>query len=215
MKSLVIFDLDGTLVDTIADLAAACNHALQFAGYPTHHVSAYQYYVGNGVTKLIERALPSDDATPETVNMVRDKFMEWYDLHNTDASVPYAGIPELLAKLKARGIAVAVTSNKYQSAVEQVMTKMFPDIEWVALEGQKQGVNIKPDPSAVFAVLSKHPVPKSEVLIVGDSGVDMEMARRACIESVGVTWGFRPESELVKAGADHIIHNPADLLNFV
>lgn len=212
MKSLVIFDLDGTLIDTIADLANACNHALQMEGFPTHHLSTYQYYVGNGVTKLIERALPSDAVTPELVSRVRAHFVDFYDRHSTDASKPYYGLPELLKRLNEMDVKMAVASNKYQSATEHVVKTLFPDIPWVALEGQKANVNVKPDPSVIFEILSKCPTPKSQVIMVGDSAVDMETARRACIESVGVTWGFRPESELVTAGADHIINSPAELL---
>ena len=215
MKSLVIFDLDGTLVDTINDLANACNHALEQEGFPTHHLSTYQFYVGNGVTKLIERALPSDAVTPETINRVRTRFMEYYDVHNVDASQPYYGISELVKQLVANGVKLAVASNKYQSAVEYICTTLFPDVPWVALEGQKPNVNVKPDPSIVFEILSKCPTPKQEVIMVGDSAVDIETARRACIESVGVTWGFRPESELVGARADHIIDRPMELLKYL
>lgn len=215
MKQLVIFDLDGTLVDTIKDLAKACNYALQNNGFPTHHVSSYQFYVGNGVTRLIERALPSDAVTTETVEAVRNCFMEYYNLHYCDESQPYQGIPDLLQRLKSMDIKMAVASNKYQSAVENIVSHLFPDVPWVAVEGQKPNVNVKPDPSVVFEVLSKSPTPKTNTVMVGDSGVDMETARRACIESVGVTWGFRPESEIVGAGADHIIHSPLDLLYFL
>lgn len=212
---LVIFDLDGTIVDTITDLATACNYALEEAGLPTHHVSTYQFYVGNGVTKLIERALPTDIVTPELVASVRSKFMEYYDQHGTDASKPYYGIPELLTRLKEMDVKMAVASNKYQNAVEHIVTTLFPDIPWVAIEGQKTGVNVKPDPSIIFEILTKCPTPKQQVMLVGDSAVDIETARRACINSVGVTWGFRPESELIAAGADHIIQSPNQLLQFI
>lgn len=215
MKSLIIFDLDGTLVDTINDLAAACNHALSCEGFPTHHVSTYQYYVGNGVTKLIERALPADSVNPETISRVRNRFIEYYDLHDTDASRPYYGIEPVLKHFNNAGIRMAVASNKYQTAAERVIRTLFPDIPWVAIEGQKANINVKPDPSVIFEILSKCPTPKSEVLLVGDSAVDMETARRACVESVGVTWGFRPESELVAAGADRIIHAPSELIDVV
>lgn len=215
MKNLVIFDLDGTLVDTINDLALACNHALEKEGYPTHHMSTYRFYVGNGVTKLIERALPSDVVTPEVVGRVRQHFMEYYDQHDTDNSKPYYGIPELVKQLNEMGIKLAVASNKYQTAVERIITTLFPDIPWVAVEGQKANVNVKPDPSIIFEILSKSPTPKQEVMIVGDSAVDMETARRVCVDSVGVTWGFRPESELIGAGADHIINSPSELLRYI
>lgn len=215
MKQLVIFDLDGTLVDTIHDLAAACNYALQQNGFPTHHVSTYQFYVGNGVTRLIERALPTDALNPETVAKVRATFMEYYDLHLTDNSRPYEGIPELLDNLRRADVSLAVSSNKYHQATRKIISTLFPTIPWVAVEGQKTGVNVKPDPSIIFSILSQAPTPKSRVLLVGDSAVDIETARRACVESAGVTWGFRPESELVEAGADHIISRPAQLLTLI
>lgn len=213
--SLVIFDLDGTLINSINDLAAATNHALSILGYPTHHVSAYPYYVGNGVTKLIERALPSDVRTPDVIERARKEFMAYYDEHDTDESTPYPGIPELLRDLNDRGIRLAVASNKYQRAVELLVPHFFPDVPWVAVEGQKPGVPTKPDPSVVFEILSKSPTLKSEVLYVGDSGVDMVTASRAGVTSVGVTWGFRPESELVAAYADFIISQPDSLLSVI
>ena len=110
---------------------------------------------------------------------------------------------------------VAVASNKYQSAVDKLIYHYFGGIRWSDVEGQRDEVPVKPDPSIVFSILSKVPTPKDDVLYVGDSGVDMETARRACVESVGVTWGFRPESELRKYGADHIIHRPVELLSLL
>lgn len=215
MKQLVIFDLDGTLVDTIHDLAEACNHALQQSGFPTHHVSTYQFYVGNGVTRLIERALPAEAVCADTVANVRTHFMEYYIDHLTHNSRPYEGITQLLDDLCKAGVAVAVSSNKYQEATRKLVTALFPSTPWVAIEGQKPNVNVKPDPSIIFEILSKHPTPKSDVLLVGDSAVDIETARRACVESVGVTWGFRPQSELVEAGADHIVDRPSQILTLI
>jgi len=215
MKKLVIFDLDGTLLDTIHDLGEATNYALRMTGYSEHSPSAYPMFVGNGVNKLIERALPEDARTPENVTRLRSLFTEYYDQHCTDATVPYRGIPELLDELRTRGIAPAVASNKYQAATSKLISTFFPDIPWVAIEGQKQGVPIKPDPSVVFSILSKHPTPKAQVLYVGDSGVDMETARRACVESAGVTWGFRPANELRKYYADHIISDPDDIIDLL
>lgn len=215
MKRLVIFDLDGTLLNTIDDLGAATNYALDAEGFPTHAPGAYTMMVGNGVSRLIERALPDEHRNMATVERVRTHFQEYYDIHLADFTRPYPGIPELLRELQEGGVALAVASNKYQEAVSRLMAVFFPDIEWVAAEGHREGVPPKPDPSIVFDILSIHPTPKAEVLYVGDSGVDMETARRACIESVGVTWGFRPVSELRDNHADHIIYNPADILPLV
>lgn len=215
MKQLVIFDLDGTLLNTIADLGNAANHALEMAGHPTHPRQAYPRFVGNGVRKLIERVLPESIRTPENVDRLLDDFKEYYDTHLTDCTEPYPGIPELLRELADRGVRLAVASNKYQSAVERLVNHFFPDIPWAAIEGQKEGVPVKPDPSIVFEILSKSPTPKSEVLYVGDSGVDMETARRACVESCGVTWGFRPLDELLDNHADHVAGTTAQLLRLI
>ncbi len=215
MKHLVIFDLDGTLLNTIADLGAATNYALRNSGYPEHSISAYPMFVGNGVTRLIERALPEDERSPENVTALREKFREYYDEHLADATVPYPGIPEMLHELNDMGVKMAVASNKYQNAVETLIQRFFPDIPWAAVEGQKEGVPVKPDPSIVFEILGKVPTRKSKVLYVGDSGVDMETARRACVDSCGVTWGFRPLKELKEPHADNITDTPDGIIKIV
>ncbi len=215
MKKLVIFDLDGTLLNTIDDLGEATNHALRSLGYPTHALSVYPGYVGNGVRKLMERALPDSEATPEIVGAMLEKFKEYYDSHGCDRTVPYPGIPELLRQLSDADVNLAVASNKYQKAVEAIVLHFFPDIHWAALEGQKQGVPVKPDPSIVFEILTKCPTPKADVLYVGDSGVDIETARRACVDNVGVTWGYRPVRELRESYADRIVESPEEILKIV
>ena len=129
--------------------------------------------------------------------------------------MPYEGIPELLNTLSQRGIKLAVASNKYQEAVEQLIKHYFPNENWVAIEGHKDGYQVKPDPSIVFDILLKSPTPKDEVLYIVDSGIDMETARRACVDSVGVTWGFRPISELRYHYADHIVNHPSEILDLI
>lgn len=213
MKKLVIFDLDGTLLNTITDLGNSCNYALETLGYPTHALAAYPYMVGNGVRKLIERAQP--DASPEEIDKIVKVFKEHYDLHNTDTSRPYDDIGQLLRTLTERGVAVAVASNKYQAAVSGIISHFFPDIPFVSVQGQIDGRQVKPDPSIVFAILNDHPTPKAEVLYVGDSAVDIETARRACVESVGVTWGFSPVSHLRNACADNIVSSPSEILSLI
>ena len=215
MKKLVIFDLDGTLLNTIEDLGHAANYALQKNGFATHTMAAYRFFVGNGVRKLIHRVLPEDFRNSETEELVLKDFIIYYDEHCTDLTKPYNGIEELLLTLREQNVKLAVASNKYQKAVERIIEHFFGDINFVAVEGQKDGINVKPDPSIVFSILAKAKTPKSQVLYVGDSGVDMETARRACIDSAGVTWGFRPEKELVEYYAQHIIHNPDEILNLI
>lgn len=213
MKKLVIFDLDGTLLNTIADLGNACNYALGEMGYSGHAISTYNYMVGNGVRKLVERAVP--DADDKTVDRLLGLFRKYYDEHCTDQTAPYPGIPELLYELTEKGVSLAVTSNKYQAAVDKIISYYFPEIEFAAVLGQIEGRPVKPDPSIVFAALNIHPTPKAQVLYVGDSGVDMETARRACVESAGVTWGFRPVSELRRAYADNIVTDPSEIMKIV
>lgn len=214
MKQLVIFDLDGTLLNTIADLATATNHALEACGFPTHATEVYKNLVGGGITKLFERALPEDMRTPKNVERLRPHFLEYYNMHCCDLTEPYPGIVELLQELRSREIAVAVASNKYQAGVDRLIRHFFPTIEWAAIEGQKEGVPVKPDPSIVFEILSKLPTPKADVLYVGDSGVDMDTARRAGVYSVGVTWGFRGAEELRAHYADAIANTPEEILGF-
>ncbi len=209
---LVIFDLDGTLLNTIADLAAASNYALEQAGYPIHAPEAYPYFVGNGVRKLLERVLPEDARTPENAELMMKHFRAYYDSHMTDLTRPYPGIEELLRNLRDNDISIAVASNKYQIAVERLIHHFFSSVEWAAIEGQKEGVPVKPDPSIAFEILAKCPTPKRQVLYVGDSGVDMDTAHRAGVTSVGVTWGFRPVYELTEHFADHIAYKPDSIL---
>lgn len=215
MKKLVIFDLDGTLLNTIEDLGHAANYALEKNGLPTHTIASYPFFVGNGVRRLITRVLPEDNRTPAMIDTLLKDFREFYDVHCCDCTKPYTGIPELLRDLRDQDVKVAVASNKYDAAVQKIINHYFGDIDFVAIQGQVDGVNVKPDPSIVFGILAKAQVPKSEVLYVGDSGVDMETARRACIDSVGVTWGFRPEKELVEYYAGTIVHQPNVILDLL
>lgn len=210
MKKLVIFDLDGTLLNTISDLGASCNYALKKMGFSEHPITAYNFMVGNGVRKLMERAQP--DADRETIDELLKYFREHYDVHCTDTTRPYPGIRELLEDFAALDIKLAVASNKYQLATEKIISHFFSDIPFAAVYGQVDRRPAKPDPSVVFSILSDCPTPKADVLYCGDSAVDIETARRACVESVGVTWGFRPVSELRKAYADHVVSSPTEIL---
>lgn len=210
MKTLVIFDLDGTLLNTISDLGEACNYALEKMGYPTHPISSYPFMVGNGVRRLLQRAFV--DADDKTLAQLMTYFREYYDSHCTTHTAPYKGIPELLATLREKDVKMAVASNKYQEATSKLIGHYFPTIPFVAVCGQTDERSVKPDPSIVFHILGENPTPKRNVLYVGDSAVDMETAHRAGVESIGVTWGFRPVSELRSAAADHIASLPSDIL---
>ncbi len=215
MKRLVIFDLDGTLLNTIADLAHSTNHALARLGYPTHRVEDYQMMVGNGINKLFERALPQGEKTEENILRVRKEFLPHYDLHNVDESLPYLGIPELLSSLQQAGIQIAVASNKYQAATRKLISHYFPEIRFIAVFGQREGVKVKPDPTIVHDILELAKVEKKEVLYVGDSGVDMQTAQAAGVTACGVTWGFRPRSELEKFHPDYIVDKAKDIYDLL
>ena len=215
MKKLVIFDLDGTLLDTIADLAESANYALKQLDYPTHPVEVIRTYVGNGINKLLERSLPADEQTEENVMRMRTHFIPYYDAHNADLSAPYPGIVSLLEDLQAKGLMIAVASNKYQEATEKLVKHYFPMIDFVEVLGQREGINVKPDPTIVFDILKKADVSAEETLYVGDSGVDMQTALNAGVDAVGVTWGFRPRAELEGFCPMGLIDKAEELLNFV
>lgn len=212
---LVIFDLDGTLVDTLADLAGAMNTVLACLGYPTHPVPDYRFKVGNGVAKLVERALPEAARQPAVMAEALQQFLDYYNRHDMEATAPYAGIPELLRQLRARGLQLAVASNKPHAAAVEIVRHYFGNGLFDCVYGQRPGAPVKPDPAIVRDILQAlHRTPE-ETLYVGDSAVDMETARRSGLVSVGVLWGFRPESELRAAGARHIAASPDEILSLL
>lgn len=211
MKKLVIFDLDGTLLNTIADLANSTNYALKVLGYPIHEPDKYNFMVGNGINKLFERALPDGEKTEENVLRVRQEFVPYYDQHNADKSRPYPGVTELLETLQTAGMQLAVASNKYQAATEKLIAHYFPNIKFTAVFGQREGIPVKPDPIIVKEILQIAKVREEETLYVGDSGVDMQTAINAGVTSCGVTWGFRPRTELESFHPDHIVDNAEEI----
>lgn len=214
-KRLVIFDLDGTLLNTIADLAVATNEALRAMGYPTHAEEVIQTFVGNGVSKLLERSMPLDKRTEENIALVRRHFMAYYDQHNADLSTPYPGIADMLSRLQEDGVMLAVASNKYQSATEKLIARYFPHINFVCVLGQRQGIPVKPSPDIVLEIMEKANVSRSDTLYVGDSGVDMQTAINAGIDAIAVSWGFRPRAELQSFSPLGIIDSAEELLRYV
>ncbi len=215
MKKLVIFDLDGTLLDTVTDLAYSTNYALEQCGFPTHPVSNYKLFVGNGINKLFERALPAEARTEENVLKVRSHFIPYYNDHTMDATAPYPGIPLLLKTLQDKGIRLAVASNKYQAATEMLVNHYFAEFTFTEVLGQRDGIAIKPDPIIVYDILKKAGVTQKDVVYVGDSGVDMQTAKNAAITSIGVTWGFRPQTELEENGASFIAGSAEEVSDLI
>ena len=183
MTRLVIFDLDGTLLDTIDDLAASTNYALRRNGYPEHELAAYRYFVGNGVAKLIERALPEAERSAQNVERLRRDFVEYYTEHSADLTKPYPGIRETVSELGRRGIVRAVASNKYQAATEKLVAHFFGEETFRVVLGQREGIAPKPDPTIVRDILSRTGFAPAETLYVGDSCVDMQTARNGGLRS--------------------------------
>lgn len=211
-KRIAIFDLDGTLLNTIADLAASVNYALAKNNFPTHPTAAYKMFVGNGINKLFERALGPANATESNIALIRTDFLSYYAEHSHDFSSPYDGIPELLESLQSRGVMLAVASNKYHQATVELIRNYFPNIDFVAVFGHRENVLPKPDPQVVYDVLEIAGVDASEAIYIGDSGVDMQTAINSSIEAVGVTWGFRPVEELRGFEPKYIVDVPAQIL---
>ncbi len=211
MKKLVIFDLDGTLLNTIDDLAYAANAALKACGWPLRSKAEVQTFVGNGVSKLLERALPDNAKKSANLETLKKSFFDYYDAHLWMHTRPYAGIEGLLAFLQEKGIKMAVISNKYHAATRRLIEHFFPQIKFVCVVGQQEGLPTKPHPQGVLQILSAARVEKSAALLVGDSDVDMQTAHNAGIEACGVTWGFRSREVLATRGPEYLIDVPRQL----
>ena len=218
---LIIFDLDGTLINTIDDLGQACNHALSACGFPTHKIEDYPRLVGNGINKLIERALPEEYRQQATVLRLREHFVPYYDAHNCDLTHPYDGIPELLQALKAAGHTLAVASNKYQAATEKIVAQLFPNTFDVVL-GERDGIARKPDPQIVWDIVERTAqntysaeFSGKEILYIGDSLVDAETAKAANLPFIACTWGFCTTEQLQTAVSDYLVHHPSEILKLV
>jgi phosphoglycolate phosphatase len=213
----VIFDLDGTLVNSLNDLADSANAVLAQFGYPTFSVSEYKYFVGNGSRKLIERILPAEHRTDAEIDMVLSQYRTLYNSNLLHKTKPYAGMPEVIQALKKQGIPLAVCTNKHCEAAQKIVTTLYGENIFSGLVADKPGTDFKrkPDPSnALKLAASLHVLPQ-EVAYLGDSKVDMQTAVKAGFLPVGVLWGFRTEAELVANGAKILLHEPKELLEKV
>ncbi len=196
MTKLIIFDLDGTLIDTIEDIANACNYALRMCGCPERRLDEYNMLVGRGIMNLFLGALPEDMRSEGMVMKMKEHFVPYYNEHIDDCTRPYPGIIEMLDRLKAEGILFAVASNKYQEGTEALVKKYFGAYDFVCLLGQRDGKPIKPDPEIVHEAMAAAGVSLDETLYCGDSDVDMQTGMNAGVKTIGVTWGFRTREEL-------------------
>lgn len=212
MYKAVIFDLDGTLLNTLTDLYNSVNHALRTFGFPERTIDEVRRFIGNGVKKLMERSTP--EGTSEKVNEeCLDCFRAHYLQHMSDNTAPYKGVNELIAKLREKGIRTAVVSNKLHSAVVDLCKDYFEGIEeaiGVSVEAER-----KPNPVNVIKVLDTFGITADECIYVGDSEVDVQTAHNAEVKCIGVTWGFRDETELIENGADFIAHNAEEVFKLI
>ena len=208
-----VFDLDGTLLNTLADLADSGNELLASYDMAPHPEKAYRYYVGNGSRKLMERILPG--RTPEQIDEALARYKAIYEKRLTVKTTPYTGILEMLSALRTRGVRMAVCTNKHVSAAEVLIRKYFPADSFDAYEGDCPGVPRKPDPAHVRIVLDNMGVGPEETVYLGDSGVDMQTAVNAGVLPVGVLWGFREKEELTENGAEILLSQPLELLEKV
>ena len=210
MIKMVIFDLDGTLLNTLDDLADAGNYALSELGFPVHKVEEYKYFVGNGIPKLIERICPSG-SSDETQKDVLYIFSSYYKVHMNDKTRPYDGVVEFLEKLKANDIITVVVTNKSHEFAEKIVGRYFGKLIDKTY-GSMEEYPKKPDPYWVNRCVSDYEVNKKDIIYIGDSGVDMETAKNAGLFACGVTWGFRTKEELISCGADKICNSCKEII---
>ncbi len=213
MYKMVIFDLDGTLLNTLQDLADAGNYSLSVFGFPVHDVEKYRYFVGNGIPKLIERIIP-EMCDEHTKNKVYDEFCSYYEKHMNDNTIPYKGVIEMLSAFRKAGIVSVIVTNKSADFAVDIVNRYFGDLI-DATYGSVEGLPKKPDPYWVNKAISDFGIDKSQILYVGDSGVDMETAENAGLASCGVTWGFRDKEELILHGARMICSDCSEIVEAV
>ncbi len=214
MIKAVLFDLDGTLVNSLADLAGSTNYALRKFGFPTHEIESFKYFVGDGMPKLIERALPKEKRQETHIKQVLAVFMEHYKKHYCDKTKAYDGILEAVDAIISMGLKTAVVSNKVQDMAETVTNKILGD-RFSVVCGKREGYPAKPDPTLTLEVIKQLGVKPQECLFIGDSGMDMAVSKNANCVSLGVLWGFRSEEELLENAADFIINEPSGIIKII
>lgn len=213
MYKLAVFDMDGTILDTLEDLKDSTNFALEKCGYPTRTYDEVRRFVGNGIRKLIERAVP-EGLTVEQIDRVHEVFTEHYKVHCADKTKAYDGIKPLLEKLRANGVKTAVVSNKADYGVQELCKEYFDGLFDYAI-GEREGIRRKPAPDSVNEALRVLGMSKSEAVYIGDSDVDFETAKNAELPCISVLWGFRDEEFLREKGATLFVHDPAEIYDIV
>jgi phosphoglycolate phosphatase len=211
----VIFDLDGTLLDTVEDLADSLNIVLRQNGLPVHGVEEFRHFLGSGVYNLVSDALPEEMRDEDTVKRFVFGMREHYSEFSTNKTKPYAGISELLGRLQDKGLQLAVLSNKADIFVKLILAHFFPEIKFNCAFGERPKVPRKPEPDAAFEIAHILGVKPAECVFMGDSGIDMQLAANAGMLAVGVLWGYRSGSELDEKGAKYLISEPLKLLDII
>ncbi|HXK70212.1 MAG TPA: HAD family hydrolase [Caldisericia bacterium] len=210
----VVFDLDGTLLNTLTDLANSMNSVIVRFGFSPHPVSDYKYLAGGGVEELVIKALPDDVKDENLIKKLVNELLREYEKHCFDTTHPYDNIPELLDKLMEKGIRMAVFSNKQDKFTKIMVSKLLPKAKFEVVLGARDNVPKKPDPTSVFEIANTMKLSTEEFIYLGDSGIDMKTALAAGMYPVGALWGFRTKEELLEAGAKALIQDPLELLNF-
>lgn len=205
----VLFDLDGTLANSLYDLAASVNFVLKKHGFPTHPVDSFKYFAGDGIPTMIKRAMPKNKGE-ETLNILKAEFMEYYSVHYADKTVAYDGLTELLTELKNKGIKIAVVTNKAQEAADKVVNSLFGDVFDIVM-GLRPNIPAKPNPTAALTVMNELGVSPCDTAFVGDTSMDIAVGVNSGALPVGVLWGFRERAELEEAGAKAFAANADEL----
>lgn len=213
MRKLIIFDLDGTLLDTREDIANACNYALKMCGCPERRLEEYNMLVGRGIYNLFRGALPEAKRTEEMVMEMKSHFVPYYNEHIDDCTRPYPGIIDMLDTLAAKGMSFAIASNKYQEGTEALVEKYFHKYSFACILGQRDGKPIKPDPEIVMEAMKAAGAGIGETVYCGDSDVDMQTGLNAGVDTIGVTWGFRTREELKAYNPWLLVENPTEITN--
>ena len=210
----VIFDLDGTLLNTLDDLADAGNYTCRVNGWLEHPVDAYKYFVGNGIPKLVERFTPEEHRSPDVLKGALDLFVPYYNAHKEDKTLPYPGVLELLKQLKCAGVQMAVLTNKAHPLAQPVVERYFSGV-FPFVQGALPDRPTKPDPALLYELMEQMGAKAEQTLFVGDSNVDIRTARNGGLTNCGVLWGFRTADELLAEGADYLAETPEQLCKLI